>query len=514
MIVRTYCGHKGCRVYKLKNMNLAKGVFDVYANDAKIIHRDLKTRQVRGMQRELLKFELAEKSAGEVYDKINKEQEQDKVFIDVHKTTKAKTMHVLKRIRTESFQTKDIAKYDIFDIIEEYEKQVRHVNDWVQNFSIYPFYVITRSEMQIQMLHMVRTVESDKQVTAYFNKIEGKIKSPDDNPDENPIIYYSLSISVDDDCGSSDQFPLTDLITTDHSFRTIGQWLFAYHWAFVENFQHTKAIDNVMVDFNYFQLDTTLSELSRQSTVEFLISSYHFITGATENENRTNVFFYASHVIYNLFTDIDSHFNNSTRCNTILKEVITSIFVISDYEEIKSIWKNLCTIFCNNFVCEEVETALTTLMKSIRVTQDGLNMLGLLYIQNETLVDTSTDELFSHNLYSHSPFYLEFREISNAIHESGKHLISVNSFYNLDIMELLLIKYITFLPFWSGLLRPDVTNQTSVIFKLFDILKRRPDREICIPQLPTTTFNYLRYVREKNFGTFNEYKFKNNIITE
>lgn len=101
-----------------------------------------------------------------------------------------KSLDVLRKIKSEALQEQDNNPDDIIDIFMEIKKQQEEKDQYIQKLSIHPFYVITYSKAQIELLKNMNSAAGD--VTLYLDATGGLVRPPI----KNATIYYTCSVQA------------------------------------------------------------------------------------------------------------------------------------------------------------------------------------------------------------------------------------------------------------------------------------------------------------------------------
>lgn len=428
---RAYCGHNNCSSFKIHNGDLEKGIFKVYANTTEINHSNLKTRQVRGSERNMFKKLLAEKPLEKVFEEsvIN----EDKHLIE-YNVTKVKGMEVLRKIKSEMHSQNDNDPNIISDILLEIEKL--NESSWIRHASLHPFYVQCWSVEQIEMLKYHKNQLNGEELVAYLDASGSFFKSVNEHPE----YYYSLVIPlIIKNKEPADPISIADMVSCSHTINTITLWLKSYRTFIEKEFKMWPIINTIVTDYSFAQIHSILDVFNNCDIIKYLQNQYTFVTQNKNLQNLVKLHLCISHLMHCFTTDVNSSFRKGTKANKILKEIFAAIIIEKSYENVKDIFKNLSVLLKNKYITDDV---MSSLNKISAIISEKENIISLKY--EETCDDVDTFQLsnrnFNKTLYSQSPFYIEFKEISDSIEGSQLKFKSsaINLFFNETFLEKML----------------------------------------------------------------------------
>lgn len=162
----------------------------------------------------------------------------------------------------------------------------------------------------------------------------------------------------------------------------------------------------------------------------------------------------------------------------------------------------MCVILGAKFVSPEIVETLNELRGYFsgddlsRPKNDDKGNEGL---NNTAVLLDSQTRLFNNTIVSQSLFYREFKGIYDVVPESEKFsLQSINYYFNPDFLLLFLKKYLTYTPFWTGILYGITTiTSNSHVENYFATIKRRCRRSWLVGKMPTNSFDFLKRVENE-----------------
>lgn len=171
------------------------------------------------------------------------------------------------------------------------------------------------------------------------------------------------------------------------------------------------------------------------------------------------------------------------------------------------IWHNLDFILSQKYVSSTVVDEIKTITAYVCVKELEIDQTVGQEESKENEPDNINDNkrLFNATIYSQSPFYIEFKEISDKIivtEESSQR--GLNYFYNVGFLTLFLKKYVTYLPLWSGVFHLKRCSN-SLVESHFFLIKKRCKESFTLGKLPTKCLRFIKEVRKWNVATFKRF---------
>lgn len=501
LTIRTYCGHRNfnttCRKYKLINKNLSHGVFEVYSTSDRIMHLTKKFSFASGYSREIYKKQLLEKPVEKVAEILIQEEDID--FVQNNNTIqKLKTYDVLRKIRSEALQSNDNNNDDFIDIDEEWKKSRLNDDKYIQKIMRRPFIVMTYSSMQNNILKIMRETSKNTDLTVYLDATGSLVRAPFQPC--STILYYALIIAAQtSEFDTASPFPLTDMVSSSHNIDSIGGWLKSFKLYVEGNLKKWPLFNSVVIDFSFAELNSVLSSFNDMDIIEYLTATHNWINNIScykSKESTVKVFLCCCHLSHTMAQDINTYFSEHPSNSKIIKEIIASLFMMTKYDTVKELWKELTIILRTQFITIKVQQSLIRLTGLIIESDINLNVTA-----NIERPEKCKDK--TRPIYEQSPYFQDLKTIMEEVclNEDNSTIVGgINSFYNKSFQDLILKKYMAYLPLWAGLVNNGVRYSNSHVENYFGTIKRRFKTSPNIGKIPTKIGRFVRTIHERNIN--------------
>lgn len=525
IVIRAYCAHtpkdtdpiNQCRKYILKCIKTdGEGHFQILRSNHSIKHDNKITRHLSRFDRDEAKKELAYLSP-EHYREICVEK-ADKILLKEHNNLgPIKSQDVGRKVKSELYAENDNHTDDITDIFYEMRKTNLKKDKWIQKLSKEPFYVITHSELQLEVLKIVMNRFPDIKLTGYMDATGGTVRKPDDV--EKAVYLYTLVTPVHNTVDTeepSSAFPVSDMISSSHNIETIGGWLRSIQMYLCKELKMWPVFENIITDFSFANINAIMREFNFMTIPEYLKMTHDWVCNkpAIKNEEQiTKMFLCCAHLMHIITVDVNKVYGKRSQYGKFVIEVIASLFNIASYDKVKNIFHHFCVVLKNKYFVEDVNISIKILLSEI-LDDEMVTLLETIQVKIEEMnpdaelkkPDPFLTKFFNLTLYENSPFYTDCKEIMDevTISNSDSQLdldVGLNPYYNEEYLCKFLKNKVAFLPWWSGLLTSKLEKRAcnSHVEGYFNTIKKRvKSNRHTIGSMPTKALRVMKVIRSRN----------------
>ncbi|XP_037960961.1 uncharacterized protein LOC119690046 [Teleopsis dalmanni] len=444
-----YCTDPSCNTYIFKGY--FSGKVTVFASNNQLKHTTNydKSAQCRALQRYALKGEIFHNTA--VKFRTKKLNKQCESFEKVGRNDKVKSLSYYRNIKTEAYAKNDLHSDPFIDTYLMFKSSPR---DFIQ-------YLSTKLEVYLwdfSQIHLLQQNESfllkKMKHTIRIDATGGIIrKLPFDT---NRILLYSLVGHISE---KKIVFSIADAVLSNHSITDIAQFL-----QHLKQYCKSKSLlwpicRRIVTDVSFAIIGAILKVFNgMDSVLEYLNYSYAFVNNP-KKLNFVAIQFCVSHYCKIICKDIDNAVDktNSLKVNNLrkfLRESMGIVFNLCTLKDCKEWFEKLCVILCSKNNTPKVKEAVESLSKLKDMTEcsdfdfnfnsDELNELPTFEETSDTLASISEG----------SPFRVEFiKYFKNYTEATIKcNNIERNELYCPKMANLILNKYMAFLPMWSNII--------------------------------------------------------------
>lgn len=202
------------------------------------------------------------------------------------------------------------------------------------------------------------------------------------------------------------------------------------------------------------------------SLIDYLKLTYEWIVKQNTTSLRKTVKLHlcCSHMMHILGNDVNKLYGPNNESGKIIIETLASMFNIHSYNELIGIFKHICVIMLSKFKSSQVTLSLKILVKEL-ANPSMLNLKEMLSnideegedIKPKMKPDPEINEFVNQALYKASPYFQDFNSIKQDVENELEEGLSLkeeneeNNFFNPQMLNIFLKKFMPFLPLWSGL---------------------------------------------------------------
>lgn len=440
IMIKALCNHKNCKKFKIY-LNKDRNV-TVHSEHLNYCHAENITMHVRGLERKIFKNKLLKEKAC-TFKKETVLNINEKQLSATHDLKKIKSDATLRKIRSEALSINDRDKNDILDLISYQEDHM----DFVREIS-FPLNVKLYSCEQVECL------KHEGPTLLYLDATGSIVRDVMPNSKKsNRILLYSGIIQLR---STERLFPVFSMISALHDTNSIFKMLNDFK-IFCQNNKCWPAFTGVVTDFSLALINATCTAFNQRTLLDYL--NYCYINLTDEKLNRfelTPLYLCVAHLMKCMCMDVD---RAAIQKKSEIKEMLAKIYLLTDLNEISMYLKSVFVLLKSQFVDDAVLDARRYITNHGVRDDNDLNKV----IFSQT--NTSVTGLFSDgdSNYKKNLFYHHFNDISNDVCcETESCGYEINSYYDLDFLDLLLKKYIPYLPMWTNVLKQDRVSNAPV----------------------------------------------------
>lgn len=298
----------------------------------------------------------------------------------------------------------------------------------------------------------------------------------------------------------------------------LGNWLRSFRIQIIKKFKRWPIFDAVVTDFSYAEIFAILDVFNGIDIVQYLNKTFEFVEQKKIEEfsnEHTKIYLCCSHLSHNIAKDINIYFEKFSEARNLIREIIASFFIISRIDTIENIWSKLCIILYSKVVTETTKCALEEIVDIIASYKTANINEFENYDRNENKSEWSENDEYvtdvkrklNDTLYLQSPYYKLFKRIADdATINTEIRDGPTNAFFCPEMVTIILKKYMTFLPFWSGIMKTsDKRFSNSHIENYWKILKERFRESKSIGKLPAKPLRILKSIDERTKNLYTRY---------
>lgn len=318
------------------------------------------------------------------------------------------------------------------------------------------------------------------------------------------IFYYALILTYKNTMTDVSQiaFPISEMLTERHDIESIKSWLDSTLLFFRNKLNIELPIfKRIITDKSFANLNAICESFNNCRFSQYLQDTYNFVTKSLNIERYTIIHLCCAHLMKNLSDDIKANYS-SDNTSKIIIEIIASVFNIDCYETIQDIWKNVSILLKNEYNTSDVENSLKSILNLtvlfIPIEEKEKQPDDVKLLDERELAEERKNRKV---LYRNSPWFKDMNTITKDIKvESNSQNDEKNTFFNLKLLDLLLKKYLAFLPLWSGLLNEKgVRYSNSYIENYFGKVKFEIDSSKGVLGFGLLkTARFLRFLNDRN----------------
>lgn len=436
-----YCAHYSCVVFKIR-VNLETGDTIIHQNEPQLKHsKGIKlTAQVRGVERKIIGQKLKNKTAAN-YRSTTINSLPEKIY-NAGNLADTKNILVLRKIRAQAKALRDRNVDDVFDLIE----MQRENSNYIQKVGS-PFFVHIYSKEQIDLLKRM-TPENN---TMYFDAT-GKISK---EQIKKRILYYTGVVRLD-----NKTLPIVEMFSSGHKASDIASLLVP--------FRQFCELNNV-----WPPTKRVITDCSAAIIKAFIL---HWIIMPTRLVYENECFKCVTNNKIPSFIVIQyCSFHYTKLIDKDLEKIIDDDCVRKNFSQIICMAKSFTTLEMCLFWFSNLIILLKNKFQSFYVCESEKNMILCANndeskIKNcnlDLMKDVSVHESFSYDGSSENNFTLLFNQFykskigyinDNYKRDEGR---VPNKYYNEEVMNLILNKYIPDLPYWTNIMGLYIDPSTS-----------------------------------------------------
>lgn len=481
--LRAECKFRNCKNFKI---TISDRIVSVYSSNINYSHDQLLTGQVRGVERNIVKRlihnkkPLTLKKDAIIHTKKN--------LLKTCNLQNIKSDCTFRKIKSELLTANDRSHNYFHDLILYFNDH----SDFVRNVS-WPLNIKCFCKAQIDVL------KREKLCLLHFDATGGIIRKPNLNIKIKRIFVYCGVIQLRN---IQRVFPVFSMISATHDSNSIFKILSDFRY-FAEEHHVWPAFNGVVTDFSFANLHAISKAFNRQTLIQYIDMCYKLLIETDKysnleeyfiNNNLTPIYLCCAHFVKMVCLDIEKFFPKMKQGN-FFKDLIASTVNFKELEDFDLFIISLFILMNNKYETPEVQCVLETLANMSTIANDVI--LSEVQEKPMPIIDDSS-------MYKRSPFFTRFNQKINKIKLDNTHSSNLNPYFNKELFDLILTKYMPYCLFWSALIHKTKRKSNAVAENFFAYLKRN----ILNNKKTLKPTQYLRALNREVLAISTEVKFK------
>lgn len=445
VIVYAYCAHSRCKRFIL-NIKQKANTFplqvEVYSTSKNYNHEQKLTRHVKGVERALFHKDLKVKKP--LLYRNQCISNASVLAVKRGNYEQIKSYPTLRKIRSEALSFNDRHDDDLLNLIlmRRDSSNANYIQYIGEPLTVYVF-----SKEQIFLLK--NAVQQNTFTALHLDATGSVVRQP--VTEKKRIFYYAGVVRL----GDADVIPILEMISSRHTAVDIGTWLSKFKHFCLKNGLKWPIFKILVTDVS-FALINAVTEFWNllPSVVEYINICYDKVfNNAQLPQHFILLKFCCCHYIKIITKDVNNYATDK-KSKCFLKEVIASAFHINHPNDLVEWFRLLVYVLCSPSTNDKVKDSVNALINICLKLQ--VSSVDEQFSESGAANDYELP-LDSATIYKSSKFYIHFLDIYNKVttelpidHDNSSD--DPNPYYNHLFVEVILRKYIPFLPFWSNVI--------------------------------------------------------------
>lgn len=419
IILFALCKHNnyGCKRFKIV-ISTNSRVVHVYSSSIDYAHRTFLTGQVRGIERDILKKNLANKNPFS----LKKEMllSVSEILLSKGKNLQnVKSDDTVRKIKLESMTELDFDRDDVVDII----RMQAELPEFVKEVTI-PFTVKLYSEEQLDVLKLQKS--ADGLPLVHFDATGNIVRCPREIKKKR-IYFYTAVIRL---TSAKRIFPIFSMISACHDANTIFKLLSDFRY-FCEEHRSWPPLSGVVTDFSFANIHAICKAFNRCTLQEYLEKCYQLSVNGKRfcGSDMIGIYLCCAHFVKMICRDVDSLCKDHTEKN-FFKDLMAKAILINRMDVFDAFVSNIYIILKSQSYSNQVRDAVQA-MNHLNDNHLRNEIMGSIVDSkiNETTLDV-TKSIFTDSLRNSSPFFKRFTTIADSIILLDYKATTPNLWYN------------------------------------------------------------------------------------
>lgn len=240
------------------------------------------------------------------------------------------------------------------------------------------------------------------------------------------------------------------MISSKHFSATIFKFLYDFKCYSIQ-LNAWPLFGAVVTDFSFASIHAVIRSFNDMSLLDYLKQCYSICCNSSTSNN---VGFVSLHLCCAHFMKMVSKDARKIICHdareNIVKDLIARCMTLTNLSEIKLWFKYICTIFLSKYENLNFTNAYNKIMKMTHNSEKTDGFYNEHHLCENEDYEISADKS-GYTLYKSSPFYKLFVTIKENA-DIDNHGNKINEFYSHDFIQILITKYMPYVPLWSRLI--------------------------------------------------------------
>ncbi|CAG9790408.1 unnamed protein product [Diatraea saccharalis] len=421
--------------------------------DKPIYHdNEVHRRFIKGCRREIIKKEL--KTLWPIEKKFSMLNEVTDDILGSGNMNNALTLSLLQKMSSEERWSSKLSKKFTDALVQleekfEQEWKGKFLNNFIQNVSLKPFFVILFTEKQLRIL-----LNEKDRTFCYLDATGSLIKKPKD--DCKRIFYYSLILRGDEKNERS-PFPVAEFISAAHSVPYITFFLSTVCLVLKKLSSRSPIINKIETDFSMALLQATSQAVNKLALIEYVNTIFNKFTRI---QSMTILHICSSHMIKTFSRKIKTFgIKRKSKVYEVSMRLAANLIHCQSKEQAGEIFKTVIMLF-STFLCKEkLADFLDKIMSDEsfdhslledKHTNQNIDDASVINVNDYDSDEENKD--FENNFQKDSLYYKYFEQIYNSICDTADKKEEINEYYYPEIVKYILNKWLPLFPLWSAVL--------------------------------------------------------------
>lgn len=445
--IRALCKHNNYQCKKFSIIITHNRYVKVFSSSLNYCHKNMLTSYVKGVGRLIEKQNILFKKPSEL--KRDRMIEANTTLIHDAKNLQAiKSDCTFRKLKSDAIASFDRDKNDFMDIVKTHLSHPEYIKEVSMPFSVKVF-----SDEQIFILESQRI--DDVLPVVYFDATGSVARKPFES--EKRVLLYSAVVSVSQLKSIS---PIFEMVTSHHNTHSICKLLTEFR-TFCEQKRKWPIFGSIVTDFSFASLHAISKACNNLKLGEYLNYAFKICDDLRADipipATFITIHLCCAHFMKMVSNDVAKHFLNPEE-QQVIKFFIAGSILMDNLQKISMWFINMTILLKSPYQHSDVDKSfniLSSLLSQKSPTVDMNEIIDLSNKCNNSLKQVGEPD----TLYKGSPFYKHFRNLA----QKPSMILSgtiPNKFYSKNFHQLLVTKYMPYVPLWSAILIRKCYNTT------------------------------------------------------
>lgn len=346
-----------------------------------------------------------------------------------------KSSDVYQKVKSKEMCRLDYDSDEFLDVV----KMARNNENYIYRV----FNPLTVFIFSIEQLGIIKyLLDVNKGPLALYLDATGTVVHPPP-PTTKRILYYAGVVHIAD---KKTVCPVFEMVTSEHDAYSIGGWLFAFESYVVKHKVKWPIFSTVVTDFSFALMNAIICVWMKMEDLSQYVNAMYENLENDKHHFKLHLKTCSNHLIKNMSDEFSKVFESKSRIKSWYMNAVASVFNKTSLESVDIWWECILIVCLSRFSNEYVKVCISNLR------EDEYNDS---HLDSNFESNFNVDEETYKTLYGKSKFFLHFKAIFDNVWKSVENAIcpstEENIYYNPKVADILLKKYLPFLPLWSNI---------------------------------------------------------------